>query len=94
MLHLWRSRGGFVSSHAFALLASGSIEFEVLESDAELLLAHTDTLHVFYINDETGVFTARLSPFVSAISTHPGLALMRDRPILRGRLGIIETVPS
>ena len=74
--------------------AGGSIEFEVFEHDAELLIAHVGTSHLFYINDDTGAFAAMLSPFVRIISTHPGLALMRDRPTLRGRLEIIETEPS
>ena len=75
-------------------LTSGSIEFEILESDADLLVAHVGTPHVFYISDETGTFDARLSPFVRVISTHPGLALMRDRPTLRGRLEIIDTLAA
>ena len=71
--------------------AGGSIEFEILEDDAELLMAHVGTKHVFYVNDETGIFTAWLSPFERVISTHPNLAPMRNTSTLRGRLEIIDT---
>jgi len=71
----------------------GWIEFEIPQVDAELLMAHVGTEHDFYINDETGAFTARLSPFEQVTSSHPGLAHMRDRPTLRGRLEIIATLP-
>ena len=70
-----------------------SIEFEIPEIDAELLMAHVGMEHDFYINDETGTFTARLSPFERVTSSHPGLAYMRDRPTLRGRLDVIATLP-
>ena len=69
----------------------GSIEFEVLESDAELLKAHVGTPHAFYINDDTGAFNARLGPLVRVTSTVPALSLMRGNPTLRGSLEIIDT---
>lgn len=69
----------------------GSIEFEILSSDAELLVAHEGTPQFFYMNDRMGVFAARLSKLVPVTSTHPGLASLRDEPILRGRLEMIAT---
>ncbi len=67
----------------------GGIDFEVLESDAELLMAHVGMVQVFSIDDRAGAFTAKLSPLVPVTSTHPGLALLRGRPTLRGRLEIV-----
>ncbi len=68
----------------------GRIEFEILERDAELLVAHVGTPHTFYIDDRTGAFFARLSPLMPVTSTHPGLALLRDEPVLRGCLEIFD----
>ena len=62
-----------------------SIDFEIIEPDAELLQAHVGTVHVFSI-DGTATFTARLGPLVSTVSTHPGLSHRRSQPTLRGRL--------
>jgi hypothetical protein len=66
----------------------GIVEFEILENDAELLMAHVGTPHVFYLDDRTGVFSAKLSPLVPVTSTHPALALLRGKPTLRGYLEV------
>jgi hypothetical protein len=68
----------------------GGIEFEILEIDAELLTAHVGTAHDFYIDDQTGIFSAKLSSLVPVTSTHSGLASLRGKPTLRGRLEIID----
>ncbi|MGH7173894.1 MAG: hypothetical protein ACRELG_26755 [Gemmataceae bacterium] len=70
------------------------IEFEILESDAALLAAHIGTPQTFYIDGESGVFFARVSQLVPEISTHPDLALSRDKPTLRACLEIFNGSPS
>jgi hypothetical protein len=67
----------------------GSIEFEILARDAELLKEHVGIVQYFYIDERTGVFAAKLSPLVPVTSTHPGLEYMRNTPTLRGRLQVI-----
>ena len=95
---LEHTKGFVVAANPIYLLSdlgvttNGSIEFEILESDADLLIDYVSVPHTFYINDDTGVFTARLSPFVRTISTHSGLALVRNQPVLRGRLEIIKAL--
>ena len=68
----------------------GVIEYEVLQADAELLEAHVGTSHKFYIDEGSGTFLAKIGPLRPAEGTHPGLASLADRTILRGSLNVID----
>lgn len=69
------------------------IEFEILEADAGGLAEEAGVTYVFYIDDQIGVFSGKLSPLVPVVSTHPSLAVLRDRQTLRGSLDIISREP-
>ena len=74
---------------AFKVNRIERIEFEILECEAELLVAHVGTTQVFYIDGRTGDFFAKVAPLVPNTSTHPGLAFSRGEPTLGGCLEII-----
>jgi len=66
------------------------IRFEVFDADANELKAIVGTHQCFYIDETSGVFWARLRSLEPCVSTHPGLALLRDKPTLRGVLVVVE----
>jgi hypothetical protein len=60
------------------------IGFEVLEADADRLKTLIGEYRCFYINVESGAFWAQLKSLEPTVSTHPGLAGLRNEPTLRG----------
>ena len=66
------------------------IRFEVFEVDAGKLKSLVGAHRCFYIDQKTGVFWARLNSLERCVSTHPGLALLRDKPTLRGVLIVVD----
>ena len=64
--------------------------FEVFEADAAELKTLVGEYRCFYIDSTDGVFWARLKSLEPCVSSHQGLALLRDKPILRGILVIVK----
>ena len=62
------------------------VAFEVFEADGGELKSLIGEHRCFYIDDNVGVFWARLKSLEPCVSTHPGLALLRNTPTLRGVL--------
>jgi hypothetical protein len=97
-LSIIRERGpATVAADVFPLdtlnvCGGGGFRFGVRDDDADELKTILGEHHGFYIGDATGVFWfwARLQSLEPCVSTHPGLALSRDKPTLRGVLCIVE----
>jgi len=66
------------------------LTFEVLESDVGSLLSQTGTLKEYALDGQP--FWGKLTTLERCVSTHQGLALLRDKPALRGALTIINRV--
>lgn len=66
------------------------IEFEVLESNASALQKQIGVRNLLSINDEPP-FWGTLVSLESCVSTAPGLALLRERAVLKGKLRRIAT---
>ena len=62
--------------------------FEVFEADASGLRARLGKLDQYGIDPRHLMFSAKLTSLEPCESTHPGLALLRDKPTLRGVLTI------
>lgn len=62
--------------------------FEVFERDATGLRARLGKYEQYGIDPTQLMFTAKLTSLEPCESTHPGLALLRERPTLRGVLRI------
>jgi hypothetical protein len=65
-------------------------EFEVLNLDGGGLHRLLNHAEYYAIGSEIG-FWGRLISLTPSVSTHQGLALMRDKPVLRAR---IEVLPA
>jgi hypothetical protein len=70
----------------FAIRTSAEIKFEVFEADAAELKTLVGEYRCFYIDGAGGTFWAQLKTLERCVSTHPGLAMLRDKPTLRGVL--------
>lgn len=57
--------------------------FEVFDVDAGMLKSLVGKHQCFYM-DSVGIFWAQIKSLELCTSTHPGLALLRNRPTLRG----------
>ena len=66
------------------------IRFEVFEVNAGELKSLVGAHRCFYIDETSGVFWARLNRLERCVSTHRGLALLRDKPTLQGVLVVVE----
>ena len=66
------------------------IRFEVFEADADESLQLVGEHRCFYIDSADGVFWAKLKSLEPCVSSHQGLALLRDKPTLRGILVIVK----
>ena len=75
---------------ALNIRGGGEFRFEVFDVDASQLKAIIGAHRCFYINETSGTFWARLQSLDPCVSTHPGLALLRDKPTLRGVLVVVE----
>ena len=65
------------------------VAFEVFDDAAGHLKILVGQHRCFYIDDEVGVFWARLESLNPCGSTHPGLALLKHKPTLRGLFVIV-----
>lgn len=79
----------FFTSPTDSLQIGAEITFEVSERDASALKPLVGKDEYYVINFETH-FWARLKILEPCKSTHPGLALLRDRPTLRGVLTVFK----
>ena len=75
---------------ALNVRGEGEFRFEVLDAAASQLKAIVGMHRCFYIDETSGVFWAQLRSLEPCVSTHPGLALLRDKPTLRGVLVVVE----
>ena len=64
--------------------------FEVLEAAAAELKTLVGEHRCFYIDSTGEVFWAKLRSLEPCVSSHQGLALLRDKPTLRGILVIVK----
>jgi hypothetical protein len=62
--------------------------FEVFDKDAAGLRARLGKFDNYGVNPNQPLFSAKLTSLEPCESTHPGLALLRDRPTLQGILTI------
>jgi hypothetical protein len=65
----------------------GSIVFEVLEADAEVLKSLINKPSQYAFNSQS--FSGTLTSLDSCESTHPGLGHIRHKPTLRGTLTVL-----
>lgn len=72
--------------------AGAKIIFEVLEVDASSLKRRVGKTETFGLNTDQLPFTGQLTSLEPCTSTVPALALMRDRPALRGVLTVYGPV--
>lgn len=79
---------------ALNVRGGGEFSFEVFDVDDCELKAFIGEHRCFFIDDTSGTFWARLQSLEPCVSTHPALALMRDRPTLRAVLVIVEEVAT
>ena len=75
---------------ALNIRGGGEFRFEVLDAVASQQKAIVGMHQCFYIDETSGVFWAQLRSLEPCVSTHPGLALLRDKPTLRGVLVVVE----
>jgi hypothetical protein len=68
------------------------VTFEVLEVDASFLKRLAGKIETFGLDPTQPPFTAELTSLESCASTVPALALLRDRPAMRGVLTVREMV--
>jgi hypothetical protein len=68
-----------------------TLAFEILESDAAALKLRLDKMEEYYI-DSIGTFVGILQRLETRPSTHPGLALLRDKPSLSGVMAVHKIV--
>jgi hypothetical protein len=67
--------------------------FEVFEADAGDLKSLVGDHRCFYIDSTSEVFWAKLKSLEPCMSSHRGLAQLRDKPTLRGVLMIVKEPP-
>jgi hypothetical protein len=79
---------------SFTIRDEAEIRFEVLEKDADELKSLVGKHQCFYIDETSGVFWAGLKCLNPCISTHRGLALLRDKPTLCGVLTVVMKPPT
>jgi hypothetical protein len=82
----------FVLRHPPDFAAGGTITFEVLEVDAEGLKAILNRPTTFALDGRS--FSGSLTHLGKNISTHPGLALLREKPTLRGAITVFPVSSS
>jgi hypothetical protein len=83
----WTGFSGFARRIALGLDIG---DLEVFEVDAGELKSLVGAHRCFYIDETSGAFWARLSSLEPCVSTHHGLALLRDKPTLQGVLIVVE----
>jgi hypothetical protein len=79
----------FWTSPTASLINGSKVSFEVLETDVGTLKKLVGSGQYFVADSETHFF-GRLDSLEPCVSTHTGLARMRDRPTLLGTVSVFR----
>ncbi len=73
-----------------AFHGGAEIGFEVFDVDASELKSLVGSYRCFCIDETSGILWAQLKSLELCVSSHPGLAMLRGKPTLRGVLVGVE----